>query len=355
MNEKKSIGLAVTSMILGIISLLFGCCFWYITIPAAILAVILASVSLSKKMGGTGMAIAGLVTSIISLVPAIIIMITGTSIMAFGNSDNDSKTNRDNTKSHYAEVSDITSKSDISVSSWYLDKDDDNNDIIIVKFKWKNRDDRPTNFSAAVNDKVFQNGTELKQILNSNSTYAEDKSVLIEPNETYYVESAFALIDNSEIKVVATDCSNDLELLSKRIELDIDKLDSEQETEGITSEIENNNTDTSNNSSNNDLSVSEIQNMIENGDYSLVTPEFKETMDSYEAFYDDYIDFMQKCNSGEIDLLEMMDNYTKMLTDMEDWTSKIESIDEENLSPADSAYYTLVTLRVSKKLLDVVL
>ena len=32
--------------------------------------------------------------------------------------------------------------------------------------------------------------------------------------------------------------------------------------------------------------------MVNSGDYSLVTPEFKEWMDSYEAFYDKYIAFM---------------------------------------------------------------
>lgn len=103
------------------------------------------------------------------------------------------------------------------------------------------------------------------------------------------------------------------------------------------------------------LSVSEIKDLIENGDFSLVTPEFKETMDSYEAFCDDYVKFMQDYSSGEMNVMDMLDDYTKMLSDMVEWTTKIEEMDTENLSPADSAYYTLVTLRVSKKLLDVVL
>ena len=90
---------------------------------------------------------------------------------------------------------------------------------------------------------------------------------------------------------------------------------------------------------------------VENGDYSLVTPEFKATMDAYEAFYDEYIAFMNKYNSGEGDITSMMDDYMNMLDKMTEWTNKINAIDEKSLSPADDAYYLLVTMRVEKKLL----
>lgn len=90
---------------------------------------------------------------------------------------------------------------------------------------------------------------------------------------------------------------------------------------------------------------------VENGDYSLVTPEFKATMDAYEAFYDEYIAFMNKYNSGEGDITSMMNDYMSMLDKMTEWTNKINAIDEKSLSPADDAYYLLVTMRVEKKLL----
>ena len=62
-----------------------------------------------------------------------------------------------------------------------------------------------------------------------------------------------------------------------------------------------------------DVHTDEIKNMIENGDYSLVTPEFKETMDSYEAFCDDYVQFMKDYQSGDMDFTKMLENYKKML------------------------------------------
>ena len=50
---------------------------------------------------------------------------------------------------------------------------------------------------------------------------------------------------------------------------------------------------------NSDVSYEEIKKAFENGDFSLVTPSFKEQMDNYEAFYDSYIEFMQKYLSGQ--------------------------------------------------------
>ncbi len=99
-------------------------------------------------------------------------------------------------------------------------------------------------------------------------------------------------------------------------------------------------------------SFEDIRNAVENGDYSLVTPEFKETMDQYEAFYDEYIAFMKKYTSGEGDMLSMLTDYTAMLERLDEWTTKMDAIDENSLSPADDAYYLIVTLRVEKKLLE---
>lgn len=99
-------------------------------------------------------------------------------------------------------------------------------------------------------------------------------------------------------------------------------------------------------------SAEEIHQSVQNGDYSLVTPEFKQTMDAYEAFYDDYIAFMNKYNSGEGDMMAMLNDYMDMMARLEEWSNKIDAIDESTLSPADDAYYLLVTLRIEKKLMN---
>lgn len=62
-NERK--GFNITSMILGIISILTFC-WWYVSIPSGIIAIIFSIAG--KKDAGRGMGVAGLVCGIIGLV-----------------------------------------------------------------------------------------------------------------------------------------------------------------------------------------------------------------------------------------------------------------------------------------------
>ena len=75
-------------------------------------------------------------------------------------------------------------------------------------------------------------------------------------------------------------------------------------------------------------------------------------MDGYEAFFDQYIEFMNKYNSGEGDQMEMMNDYLDMVSQETEWMDKINAIDEKSLTVADDAYYIIVTTRVQKKLAD---
>ena len=68
-NEKTAKGFAVTSLVLGILSLI--CCGVVLSIPGVIFGI----VSLNKKKEQNGMAIAGIVLSAIGLVASIIIII----------------------------------------------------------------------------------------------------------------------------------------------------------------------------------------------------------------------------------------------------------------------------------------
>ncbi len=74
-------GLAVASMVLGIVALVLSCCVPYLPAILALLAVILGAASLAKKQGGKGMAIAGLVCGIISLIPSIMVIIGGAALV----------------------------------------------------------------------------------------------------------------------------------------------------------------------------------------------------------------------------------------------------------------------------------
>lgn len=85
-----------------------------------------------------------------------------------------------------------------------------------------------------------------------------------------------------------------------------------------------------------------------------VTPSFAEQMDAYEAFFDEYIAFMTSFNSDSANGLTMMMDYLDMLSRSSEYMEAIDAIDESKLSKADRAYFLEVTIRIDKKLLDVV-
>ena len=81
-----------------------------------------------------------------------------------------------------------------------------------------------------------------------------------------------------------------------------------------------------------------------------VTPAFKEMMDSYEAFFDEYIAFMEKYSKSD-NSLAMMTDYFNWLSKYTDYMEKLEEADDEDLSDADMEYYLEVSLRIEKKLI----
>ena len=86
-------------------------------------------------------------------------------------------------------------------------------------------------------------------------------------------------------------------------------------------------------------------------DNGTVTPSFKEMMDSYEVFFDEYIAFIKKYeeNPGDLDLLS---EYADYMSKYSDYISKLNAVDTSSLSAADLAYYTEVNTRILKKLAD---
>jgi len=78
-GPQQSQGLAIASMVLGIISLVTFC-LWFVAIPMAILAIVLGGIHLQKVnklpvQTGKGMAIAGLVCGLIAIAIAVAIAI----------------------------------------------------------------------------------------------------------------------------------------------------------------------------------------------------------------------------------------------------------------------------------------
>lgn len=80
-------------------------------------------------------------------------------------------------------------------------------------------------------------------------------------------------------------------------------------------------------------------------------PEFKEAMDSYEAFIDEYCDFMKKYAESPTDV-ELLAEYADYMSQYTETMKKIDAVDEAELSDAELQYYLEVTGRVTQKLAE---
>lgn len=82
-------------------------------------------------------------------------------------------------------------------------------------------------------------------------------------------------------------------------------------------------------------------------------PEFKDAMDSYEAFYDEYCDILKKYTENPSDM-KLLADYTDMLTKSAEMAEKFDDWENDDLNSAELQYYLDVNNRVTQKLLDVV-
>lgn len=81
-------------------------------------------------------------------------------------------------------------------------------------------------------------------------------------------------------------------------------------------------------------------------------PAFVEAMDSYEAFYDDYCEFMKKYSANPTDIT-LLAEYAKMTSKLLDIESKFKAWDDSDMNNAELSYYIEVQGRITQKLLEV--
>ncbi len=79
---------------------------------------------------------------------------------------------------------------------------------------------------------------------------------------------------------------------------------------------------------------------------------FRAMVDEYEAFMNQYVDFMVKYQ-GSDDVVGMAVEYGKMMSQYGDWAEKIDEVDENALSNEDAAYYLDALNRVNQRLLEI--
>ena len=74
-------------------------------------------------------------------------------------------------------------------------------------------------------------------------------------------------------------------------------------------------------------------------------PKFKKTMDSYEAFYDEYCDFMKKYAGNSFNL-KLLEEYTDMVSKIAEMDERFSVWNEDEMNGVELKYYLEVNNRV---------
>ena len=143
----------------------------------------------------------------------------------------------------------------------------------------------------------------------------------------------FAIASSSDGEEKITDVSN---YTQENTDSDINKYSSMNSDERYTDEI------------------SEDVEKTENNDSDeMIGKDFKEAMDSYEEFFDEYIAFMKKFSESDGSDLGLLSEYSEYMSKYAEAMKELSEWEEKELNKAETAYYIEVQARINKKLLEV--
>ena len=85
---------------------------------------------------------------------------------------------------------------------------------------------------------------------------------------------------------------------------------------------------------------------------ATIDPNFKAAMDSYEKFFDEYVDIVKKYAENPANL-SILSEYTTYMRQYADMLTKLNAWEQKDLDTAEAAYLIEVQGRISKKLLSI--
>lgn len=225
METSNKRGLAIASMVLGIIGLVLACL--SIGLFPAIIGLALGIISLATHRGGHGMAIAGVVTSSIAVAIAVIMLIMGAGVSEAldaeklnkgGASANAAETDKKNAKTDQktddskAEPVDdgvidfSTDTFAVKLTGYEASTDYEGNPCLLVYYDYTNNG---TENSSAMTDcyfKAFQGGVECDSAITSDSNDAMNNYIKeIQPGTTVNVCEAFKISGPSDVTLQASE------------------------------------------------------------------------------------------------------------------------------------------------------
>ena len=81
-----------------------------------------------------------------------------------------------------------------------------------------------------------------------------------------------------------------------------------------------------------------------------IQPEIKESIDAYEEFFREYVDFMKSYDASNIGALS---DYLSFLEKYTDYMQKLDDLEDADLNDAETVYLTQAMLRIDQMLLEV--
>ncbi len=96
-----------------------------------------------------------------------------------------------------------------------------------------------------------------------------------------------------------------------------------------------------------DTASNEVGNLVDG-----MRPEFKDALDSYEDFFEEYCSFMKKFAENPTDS-ELLTDYAKYMSQYSEMMSKLEQLDDGEMNEAETSYYIEVSGRITQMLLEV--
>lgn len=230
-------GMAIASLVLGILAILFSFIpvvngFSFVLVILGIIFGIVGIVGTGVgKKGGRGLAIAGLVISVIACIVTIAINAlfvaavdsvtnepTETVVAEVVEESSEASSAADNTAASSAtdQSSAAGTSSDtyeqatssqyaVTIDSCKQTKDYKGKAVVVITYTWTNNSDRSQAFYTAITDKAFQDGVELESAYLTNGESTKNATKEIKPGKSLKVKQAFRL--DSKTEPVTVECS----------------------------------------------------------------------------------------------------------------------------------------------------
>lgn len=100
-----------------------------------------------------------------------------------------------------------------------------------------------------------------------------------------------------------------------------------------------------------DQTVPQTEAPTEETTASGLRPEFKQAMDSYESFYNEYVDLLKQYKANPTDF-SILTKYMSMLSKVEEIDAAFKAWDSSDMTSEELKYYLEVSARIQKKLVD---